>query len=189
MEFRNKNNIVIVLTIIVSIFIGACTQLNDRNSLNNANLKTIFGKIIQTSAYCGGAAPPQELIDELRREKPFPDKELYVREGDINLLSKPIIKEFVSDKDGKFEISLTPGKYCIIEKIKKEELKIPDFTEINKQLPSHSQYRIESEQCFKDWWKTCDEILVVGNQVAQDFVIKFRLSCDHPCVNGGLMPP
>ena len=178
----------IVLVIIVSVVIGACTQFNDKNSLNNANLKTIFGKIVQTSDYCGGAAPPQEMIDELIREKPFPDKELYIREGNVNLLSKPIIKGFVSDKDGKFEISLPQGRYCVIEKIKKENFKILDFTEINKRLPSYSQYHVESEQCFKDWWKNCDKILVVDNQDIKDFVIKFHHSCGQPCVSGGPLP-
>ena len=183
-----KNKIVIALTIIVSIVIGACTQLNDRNNLNDANLKTIFGKVVQTSDYCGGTAPPQEMIDELTREKSFPDKELYIREGNFNLLSKPIIKEFISDKYGKFKISLPQGQYCVIEKIKKEDFKIPDFIEINKQLPSYSQYYVESEQCFKDWWKNCDKMLVVENQYIKDFVIKFHHSCCQPCVSGGPLP-
>jgi len=179
--------IILMGVVFLIVLIAGCVQQLSRND-NLQVMRKISGKVIQTSNYCGGPPPPQELIDELRREKPFPDKELYIREGDINLLSKPIIKKFVSDKDGKFEISLTPGKYCIIEKIKKEELKIPDFTEINKQLPSYSQYRVESEQCFKDWWKNCDKILDVENQDSTDSVIKFHHRCGQPCVTGGPKP-
>jgi len=185
----HKNNIVTTLIVFVSIVIVACTQFNDGNNLNNTNLKTIFGKIVQTSDYCGGAAPTQEMIDKIGMETHFPDKELYIREGNFNLLSKPIIKDFLSDKYGKFEISLPQGEYCIIEKIKKEDFKIPDFTELNKQLPPNSQYIIQSEQCFKEWWGTCDRLLSVNNQGIEDFVIKFHHSCEQPCVSGGPQPP
>ena len=186
----HKNNIVITLTIIMGIVIGACNQLSESSNHNNENLKTIFGKVVQTSAYCGGAAPTQEILDEFEREKPYPDKILYIKDGDVNLFSKPIIKELASDKDGNFEISLPQGKYCIIEQIKKDELKIPDYTEINKiyeQQGQPLQYRVD-EQCFKDWWKTCDKILVVENQDIKDFVIKFGHSCGWPCVSGGPLP-
>ena len=165
------------------LIIAGCTG-NGKNLI----LKKISGKVTQTSDYCGGAPPPQELIDELLKEKAFPNKKLYIRESAVNMLSKPVIKEFTVGDNGTFEISLPSGQYCIIEDVKKENLKIPDFSEINKELPSYSQYRIQSEKCFKDWWETCDKILLVNNQDITDFVIKFHHDCGQPCVEGGPLP-
>jgi len=169
------------------VLIAGCTQQISRND-NLPNLRKISGSVIQNSDYCGGAAPPPGLIDELQKEITFPNKKLYIREGNINSFSKPIIREFISEENGTFNISLPSGRYCIIEDIKKDELKIPNLTEINKGLPNYSQYSIQNEQCFKDWWGTCDKILLVENQDINDFIIKYHHSCGQPCVTGGPMP-
>jgi len=169
------------------VLIAGCTQQALKTD-NSQNLREISGNIIQNSDYCGGAAPPPGLIDELQKEIAFPNKKLYIRESNINSFSKPIIQEFTSGENGTFNISLLSGQYCIIEDVKKDELKIPNFTEINKGLPNYSQYNIQSEQCFKDWWGTCDKILLVENQDITDFVIKYHHSCEQPCVTGGPMP-
>lgn len=148
----------------------------------------VSGKISKTESYCGGAAPPQQLEDELRKEKPYPIKKLYVREGNINLNSKPLIVEFTSDENGAFSFGLSKGTYCIFEEYKKAPF---DLNSLRK------NYEVVSQQCVERLWQTCDKILVIDNDDVSDFDIKYDLKCfgerdynNRPCiVYDGPLPP
>ncbi len=142
-----------------------------QNTLSNTNLRNVSGIIVRTDSYCSGAAPPPELVAELAKEKPFPNKKLYVRQGNVNIPSKPMIREFESDNAGNFQISLSSGVYCIIDEIKKDELNLSEFTS------SRSLFKVRSEQCLRDLWQTCDKILEVGNSDIKDFSIRFDNKC------------
>ena len=171
---------VFIIVTLFAILIMGCTTVQEKKY-------KISGKILQTSSYCGGTISSQELIDQMKKEKPFPNKKLYIRNGNINTESN-VVQEFTSSEDGKFIINLPSGKYCIIEDIKKDELKIPDFSEMNKNLPSYSQYHVESDECFQNWWSTCDNVLSVENKDISNFEIRFHQSCSQPCVSGGPIP-
>jgi hypothetical protein len=118
-----------------------------------------------------------------------PKKDLYIREGTVNSLSKPIIRVASADAEGNFEIALPPGPYCLVGESKKDALKIPDLTEANKKLVQSrvpgEPFRIVNEQCFRDWWRTCDKVLRVGNQSIRGLRVKFHQDCYPPCVTGG----
>ncbi len=109
---------------------------------------TISGRVVQTRDYCGGFAPPEELLESLRKEKPYPNKELFVRAGTINKYSQPILQRFVSDAEGDFKISLPPGAYCVVESSKKEGLKILAATP-GTQQEAASQTAVED--CLRNW--------------------------------------
>jgi hypothetical protein len=49
-------------------------------------------KITQTSSYCGGAAPPRELIEQLNTPVPLAGKVIYLRKGKTNKLCKKTIE-------------------------------------------------------------------------------------------------
>ncbi len=148
----------------------------------------ISGKVVQTSEYCGGANPSGEILEALRKEKPFPNKQLFVRTGTVNKVAKPILQSFTTDAEGHFEISLPPGDYCVIEEHKKNQLKIPDFTKENEKLPASDAYRLTSEDCLRVWWKACDKTLRVKRASLKGVVIRFHLECHPPCVTGGPPP-
>lgn len=149
-----------------------------------STLRSISGTVVQTSDYCGGIAPPEEMRESLRKEKPYPRKELFVRGGTINKYSHSVLKRFVSDAEGRFKISLPPGVYCVIEASKKDELKLPATTKGN---PPADQSSAADGDCLEKWYRTCDKTLKISKQNLKGVVIKFHHTCNPPCVTGG--PP
>ena len=148
----------------------------------------VSGKVIQTNEYCGGANPSEEIIEALRKEKPLPDKRLFVRAGTLNKITRPVLQSFTTDAEGNFEISLPPGDYCVIEEGKKDQLKIPDFSKENEKLPPAEAYRLTSEECLRTWWRACDQTLRVKRQSLKGVVIRFHQRCNPPCITGGPQP-
>ncbi len=147
-----------------------------------AGRRTVSGRVVQTSEYCGGAAPTEEMLESLRKEKPFPHKELFIRAGTLNKYSWPIVQKFTSDAEGSFKIALPPGDYCVVDASKKDELKIPATAKGN-------QKEGESRaNCLQKWYRTCDKILNVGKQNLKGVVIKFHHPCNPPCAPGGPPP-
>jgi hypothetical protein len=153
-------------------------------SAPKSTLRVISGTVVQTSDYCGGIAPPEEMRESLRKEKPYPRKELFVRGGTINKYSQPVLERFVSDEEGRFKISLPPGVYCVIEATKKDELKLPATTKGNRPADQSST---TDKDCLEKWYHTCDNTLKIGKQNLKGVVIKFHHTCNPPCVTGG--PP
>ena len=144
-----------------------------------STLRTVSGTVVQTSDYCGGMAPTDEMLESLRKEKPFPEKELFVRIGTVNKYSSRVLQRFVSDAAGRFKISLPPGVYCVIEASKKDELKLPATTSGN---PPAGQTSAVSGDCLEKWYRTCDKTLKIGKQNLKGVVIKFHHTCNPPCV-------
>jgi len=131
----------------------------------------------------------QEFLGPLQKGKFSLKNNLYIREGTVNSLSKPIIRVVSADAEGNFEIVLPPGRYCVVGESKKDALKIPDLTEANKKLAESrvpgKPFRIVSGQCLREWWQTCDKVLRVGNQNVRGFRIELQQSCRPPCIVGG----
>ena len=164
-------------TAFLVLFLSGCTQ-----SPNLETAYTVSGTVVQTREYCSGAAPPPELLQELRAEKPVAGKTIFVREGVENTLSN-IVAEFTSDNDGTFILQLPPGQYCFVEQKKKDDLNINNFQD---------QYtRVTSEQCLQEWWKQCDTTIQVTKDTA-DVILKYHETCPwkKPCtVYSGPLPP
>ena len=104
---------------------------------------SVTGNVIQTNSYCGGAAPPDFLLEELATPRPFPDKKFHVIKGDANTPDRKIILSFTSDSAGSFSFQLESGTYSIILE---EQISSPDA----------KKYKTESqsinEDCYKNWW-------------------------------------
>ncbi len=156
-----------------------------RLSAAKSTLRTISGTVVQTSDYCGGFAPTEEMLESLRKEKPLPAKELFVRSGTANKYSGRVLQRFVSDAEGRFKISLPPGAYCVVEASKKDELKVPATT---KGSPPAAQVSSADGDCLERWYRTCDTTLKIGKQNLKGVVIKFHHTCNPPCVTGGPPP-
>jgi hypothetical protein len=146
-----------------------------------AATRAVSGKVVETGDYCGGAAPTEQMLEWLRKEKLVPRKELFVRAGTANR-SSPIVLKFATDAEGNFRISLPPGDYCIIEESKKEPPKAPKA--------SKGAWNGADSQptCLQKWYGTCDKTLTVGQQDLKDVLIKFHRACHPPCTTGGPPP-
>ena len=149
----------------------------------------ISGTITQTSSYCGGAAPPQFLLEQLAEPKPFPKKKLYVIKGDTNTASHQIILNFTSDSAGNFSFQIEPGTYSVILE---EQASAPDAKKYK------TQVQAIDEACYKNWWAKPYYLLEVPAAEKQTIIkgLNFNfhhrcfISSDVPCLQyGGPMPP
>jgi hypothetical protein len=150
---------------------------------------TVAGTITQTFSYCGGAAPPQFLLEEMATPKPFSKKKLVVIKGDTNTTAHQIILNFISDSLGNFSFQLEPGIYSVILE---EQVSPPDV----------KKYKTETqtidESCYKKWWATpyypleipaLDKPATIKG-LNFNFHHRCFISSDVPCLQyDGPMPP
>ena len=150
---------------------------------------TISGTITQTHSYCGGAAPPRELIEELKTPKPLPGKKMYIIKGDTNTTGRDIILNFISDENGNFSFQLEPGLYSVLLE---EQISAPDA----------KKYRTETqsidESCYNKWWARPYYLLTVEAGAKPttikglnfNFHSRCFISSDVPCLEyEGPYPP
>ncbi len=152
----------------------------------NSTLYTISGKVTQTSSYCGGAAPTQEMMENYNTPSKYTGKVFYIRKGRTNTTKQPIVLKFISDSSGNFSFKLPPGDYIIIQK---EQVKPLNFKNIR------LGFQISLDKpCLKEWWKKPFSILEVQEKDIQNLNFNFHHSCflpgDLPCRNyTGPLPP
>lgn len=100
------------ITLISSLFINACVPIG-----NTVNI-TVNGNIENNSDYCGGAAPPQDLLDQLAMYHPSAMQKFYVRQGSVAMPFTPVYTFFTTDSLGNYTISLPAGQYTVISEEK-----------------------------------------------------------------------
>lgn len=85
--------------------------------------KVLFkGKVSYTAQYCGGAAPSQEMLDEMAKEKPYANSVLCVKTlSETDLKSKPVITKVTTDENGNFSVVLDKGKYALVTEDKTQD--------------------------------------------------------------------
>lgn len=146
----------------------------------------VSGKLLVTSSYCGGAYPPDELLEELRTPKPFAGYTVYVRPDTFNNPTKPIIDTITANADGTFSLELPPGKYSIILAEQTRPLKPADFNK--------GQWVQVDKACMEQWWLKPHQAFEISNKNLSDLDIIFHKRCFVesfcPCVQYiGPMPP
>jgi len=125
---------------------------------------------------------------EYTKPRPSLHKRMYVRRGDSNDFSKPIISEFTTDSTGSFHISLPPGVYVIIAENKKNK---PNYDSLLTKYANGTQncYPIKASDtiCISRWYRTPDATFIIGNNCIKDISIIYQLpcsfECDLPCLN------
>jgi hypothetical protein len=169
-------------------FFVALVCLLQAQKATNTPKKTykISGKITQTSLFCGGARPTEEMMREMEVPKPYKNKVLYVRAGKINTTAKSVLLKFTADSAGSFSFTLPPGEYVIIqaEQVKKLNLK---------KLPSGKDFMI-NKKCLDEWWKKPYYALVIKDADVTNLNFNFEKRCfiptDVSCIEYmGPMPP
>lgn len=147
---------------------------------------TVSGQVKISASYCGGAAPSEEMLEELKRERPYIGKTFYVRVGRVNDLKKAIVLKFKTDSSGKFSLKLSPGTYCIIQA---EQVNALNY----KKYSSTSSLTID-KACLSEWWKKPYRVLEVKDKAISGLHFSFQKRCfiegDLPCLTfNGPFPP
>ncbi|MFH0892941.1 MAG: hypothetical protein V2A54_00780 [Bacteroidota bacterium] len=125
----------------------------------------VSGKILATNPYCGGARPPQYILDEANIPNPVnackviiecAGKEVFSGETDVN---------------GSFSTLLPPGKYSVFIGEQKES-----FSELSKKFKANGCYFDDNN--LKEWLaKPCITFTVKDKDV-NGLKAEFKRNCD-----------
>lgn len=165
--------------------IGKTNTVVHRHPAKKSKTCLISGLVEQTSSYCGGARPSQQILERLATPTAYPNKIFYIRRGKINCAEAKIITSFTTDSSGKFSISLKPGTYSIIVEDQLNPVDPNKYVNENQQV---------DWQCLDEWWTKPYYLLVVKNKNINDLNFVFHHRCfitsDIPCITyKGPLPP
>lgn len=147
--------------------------------ISGEKLKTyaISGKVTQVFAYCGGAAPSEEMLERLAKPVAYAGKKFFIRLGKINRVNAKIIKSFTTGKNGEFSFRLAPGTYSIILEEQFNLIKVGDVA---------NEFMQVDEKCLEEWWSKPFYLLKVKNKNISELNFNFHHQCfisfDIPCI-------
>jgi hypothetical protein len=173
-----------ILITVISICVFAATACKSKQ-LKPKDKVTVSGKVTQTSSYCGGARPTDELLEELATPRMYSGKKFHVIKGDTNVVTHQLILTFVTDENGNFSFELEPGTYSLLTD---EQATEPDYKKY-----STKDVGLD-ESCFKSWWATPYYKLNIASTPLTHLNFNFTKRCfishDIPCLRyRGPMPP
>lgn len=135
----------------------------------------VIVELTYSSSYCGGAAPSDELMQELQTQKPWRNKKLYLKKGSKNTLDSKIFREVITDTSGIIKLQLAPGQYFLVDEEKK------DKTYYNHVLRTYKERTNEEGpvdmDCFKKWYATPELVLNISIKSPK----RYKLNIHHEC--------
>lgn len=144
----------------------------------------VSGQVQQLKCYCGGAKPPQTLLDRLAIPVPYPQKTFHVRAGNVNSLKAAVVAHFTTDAEGKFALRLPPGSYAIVQD---EQLKVLDPARF-----ADNTHAID-QACLEEWWQKPYSLIEVQATDLPPLNFVFQKRCfidsDLPCIAYTGPPP
>lgn len=166
----------LILLLFLNIGQGACQATYK----NGKTLKTyiVSGKVTQTFAYCGGAAPPKQILDKLAIPVAYVGKKFYIRAGKTNNTKARIVTSFTTGNDGEYSFRLSPGTYSILLEEQVKKIKAADYNSANQQV---------DEKCLHEWWMKPYFILKIKDTDIKLLNFNFHHPCfittDIPCLS------
>lgn len=110
--------------------------------------------ITQTSDYCGGARPSEEILQELAKPGPLPNTNFYLVKGQKNGKGIKIIRKVKTDSEGSINLLLSKGIYALLS-----EDQIKPFVP-----KKNDEFHIWDNNCLKQKW---EKPLVIVNPTRQ----------------------
>ena len=140
-------------------------------------LHEVHVTITQTSSYCGGAAPPQEMLERLSRPQPYANQVYYI--GKIGK-KKSTFQKITSDTLGAFLLQLAVGKYVVFS-----AEKMKPFI-----MPASNKYTKYDAACLRKQYATPDASFEIKNKnVAVNWNVHHACFYSLPCtIYRGPMP-
>jgi len=130
----------LIVLILCAIFFSC--RSGEKTTAINDNMMSITGEILQTRDYCGGAAPSDELIEELRTPSPLAGLTLSFKKGSVNTMDVEISHQVTTDENGKFSIRIPSGVYTVL---------LPSQTDLKIFEPG-PLVRITDQEKLREWW-------------------------------------
>ncbi len=140
-------------------------------------------QVTQTSDYCGGAAPSEEILQEMKKPSPCLQKMIYLKSGTKNSSSLPILDSAKTDEWGRVKFKINKRlNYCIVESWKAWPFKKPDPTEF-----------IQWDYvCLQQAYEKPDYLIKSGTLLKNTIQLNYHKSCFYNpfCGNySGPLPP
>jgi hypothetical protein len=141
-------------------------------------------------SYCGGAVPTPEKLKEMETPKPMKGKKYFVRKGNLNSISSPIVAELSLNDMGQFETHLETGIYSVVSSEKKDKVFYNEMLKLYSKETEH--YTVMDKKCLDQWLQTPDFTFEVKGK---DTLVNhnFQEPCSWkkvPCANyKGPFPP
>ena len=180
--------ICILIVFVSGVFISGQRK---KSKLKSNELIEVKGMITETQSYCGGAAPPQDLLDELSKPKPIKGYYLYVRRNS-NEMKNPILHRIITDSNGKFKINLPVGIYSVVDESKKDSQVYNEY--INTYKQASESFGPIDVKCYLKYFSTPDfSIKVEKAKKTINIEYNYHRSCSWsrtPCIEfRGQYPP
>lgn len=151
----------------------------------------VSGLVVRVGAYCSGARPSKEVLNNIKQPKPYSNKKLFVKKGKENNFKKKAILEVTTDSFGKFSFSLPAGEYCIVDDYKYDKKNYKALLEEYKVETRH--FSVISETCLDEWFRTPELVFSVVGKDLDSLTITYHDKCSWnkiPCVTyRGPLPP
>ncbi len=171
-----------VILIVIILFLTSCASNRNNNSTTSQEQITISGVIKYHRPYCGGAAPPPE--QENGKTTTFANHKMFVTK--TNETERKIIKEFITDANGRFSIELPTGEYNFFG-----EHKILPFDEFVAQNSGAGDVVLKNYECLKNWYNTPEFVVNLTADTTINFTYSERCFTKlNPCLEykGALRP-
>lgn len=174
-----KNKFVLYYILLLMVFIAACkisgADNNNRGNKHN-NTFQLSGNITFTSDYCGGAKPPKDLLEGLATPTPYLGKVFYIRSGERNDVTSPVLYTVISDSLGHYSVNLQPGNYCMIDEFRKDTSFMFD---VYKKDPNNFLV-VHDKKCLENWFNSCFNGFTISNADISNVNFNIHRSCFRP---------
>lgn len=171
-----------LLVITLTSMAAACKRTTAQKSDEPVSV-TVSGTVMQTEAYCGGAAPNPQKLEAMRTPKPLAGKKIYFKAGRSNDPDAPVVAETTSDDRGEFTASLPPGSYVVVDERRVDSASY-DYMLANFGEPTEN-YSAVDKRCLDEWVKQADLAFEIADTTAAPLNIVFHKPCSwnsFPCV-------
>jgi hypothetical protein len=183
---------VVARTLMFSLLLSCSAKKQPKISSAIPEKAVIKINLTQTSSYCGGVYPPDELLTELRTPKKLPNQKIVIRQGIANDWNVPIVVDGVSDSNGVVVVELADGTYSLVYENKAT-------TAYYKQLlqqfgdKSYEEGGID-KKCLEQFMLTPEAVFEVKNgKTATAVIVNLHHGCPWertPCLKfDGNLPP
>ena len=146
------------------------------------------GRVWWTRSYCGGARPPDELLEELARPLPRDGWQFVVRPGTVHDPRQPVTTRVATDAEGRFSFAAAAGDYCLVTVDKHDFLGPQGDPGAGEAIPV-PMFGGGTAECMDRWARTCDGVVTIGTAPVPAMEFTLHQGCsENPCLPAPPVP-